>query len=81
MLCSFLLEKKAVSSVDKTSEIGRPTHQNKKKLGKMSTNGIKKSLAYLKLVKVFFLLFLLLENKPINCTAIIGEAAKPNARH
>jgi hypothetical protein len=34
MLCSFLLEKKAVSSVDKTSEIGRPTHQNKKKLGK-----------------------------------------------
>jgi hypothetical protein len=42
----------------------------------MSTNGIKKSLAYLKLVK-FFLLFLLLENKQSQLiTAIIGETAK-----
>jgi hypothetical protein len=57
MLCSFLfLEKKAVSSVDKTSEIGRRPHQNTKKLGKMSTNGIKKKPCLLKVSKSAFLL-------------------------
>jgi hypothetical protein len=40
-------KKKAVSSVDKTSEIGKSNqNQNTKKLGKMSTKESRKSLVY-----------------------------------